>query len=163
MKISLLVAASENNCIGAGGTLPWHLPNDLKMFRNLTWGMPVIMGRNTYESLGKPLKGRVNIVVSSKNDYRAEGIELASGLDEAIAIAGKLGCKEVFVIGGGKVYAQLLPMADTIFLTRVHAEIEGDTFFPALEKDKWTLDTSLDFSADDKHAYAYSFQCWKRK
>jgi dihydrofolate reductase len=163
MIISLLVAASENNCIGIGGGLPWHLPNDLKMFRNLTWGMPVLMGRATYESLGKPLKGRINIVVSSRSDWQPEGVKVVGGLDEAIAAAKEYGCKEIFVIGGGKVYAQMLPMADKVYLTRVHAQVEGDTFFPELEKDHWILDANLDFSADDKHAYAYSFQCWKRK
>jgi dihydrofolate reductase len=163
MIISLLVAASENNCIGINGQLPWHLPNDLKMFRNLTWGMPVLMGRTTFESLGKPLKGRINIVVSSKTDWIPEGVRVVGGLDEANKAAKEFGCKELFVIGGGKVYAQMLPMADKIYLTRVHAQVEGDTFFPALDTEKWSLDANLDFFPDDKHAYAYSFQCWKRK
>jgi dihydrofolate reductase len=163
MIISLLVAASENNCIGKDGGLPWHLPNDLKLFRNLTWGMPVMMGRTTFESLGKPLKGRINIVLSNKKEWQPEGAFVVPGIDESIKMAQGFGCKELFVIGGGKVYAQMMTMADRIFLTRVHATVAGDTYFPEIDQEQWIQDANLDFSADEKHVYAYSFQRWKRK
>jgi dihydrofolate reductase len=163
MRISLLVAAAENNTIGKDGQLPWHLPNDLKMFKNLTWAMPVIMGRKTYESLGKPLKGRVNIVLTTRPEQGSPGIEYAASIDEALSKAASTGCKEVFVIGGGTIYEQFFSRADRIYLTRVHASVEGDTFFPVLDPALWEQDGHLDFLPDEKHAYAYSFQRWKRK
>lgn len=159
----MLVAASENNAIGKDGKLPWHLPNDLKMFKNLTWAMPVIMGRNTYESLGKPLKGRVNIVVSSRPSPDVPGLLYAVSIDEALDKAAATGCKEVFVIGGGQIYDQFMSRAHRIYLTRVHAHVEGDTFFPLIDPACWEQDGHLDFLPDEKHEYAYSFQRWKRK
>lgn len=163
MRISLLVAAAENNVIGRDGQLPWHLPNDLKMFKNLTWAMPVIMGRNTYESIGKPLKGRVNIVITTRPLAEASGLVAASSMEDALQKSAETGCHEVFVIGGGKVYEQFLSRADRIYLTRVHTEVDGDTRFPALDPAHWEQDGHLDFLPDEKHAYAYSFQRWKRK
>lgn len=159
----MLVAAAENNAIGKDGKLPWHLPNDLKMFKNLTWAMPVIMGRNTYDSLGKPLKGRVNIVITTRPLTAGQGVVLAGSPEEAMKRAEETGCSEVFIIGGGKVYEQFLPRTDRIYLTRVHTTVEGDTFFPVLDTAHWEQDGHLDFLPDEKHEYAYSFQRWKRK
>lgn len=162
MKISLVVAASENNVIGKDNRLLWHLPNDMKFFKNTTWGMPVIMGRKTFESLGKPLAGRTNIVMTRDKKWTAEDTIVCSGMDEALKAAAGTDAKEVFVIGGGDVYKQVLPQAGRVYLTRVHATFDGDAFFPELPAREWKLLSQLDFTADEKHAYAYSFQVWQR-
>ncbi len=162
MKISLVVAAAENNSIGKENQLLWHLPNDLKFFKNTTWGMPVIMGRKTYESVNKPLPGRFNIVITRQNNWNAEKVIVAAGLQDALRKAAETNCKEAFIIGGGEIYKQSMDIADKIYLTRVHAAIEGDTFFPDIDENKWQLDSAKDFKADEKHAFAYSFQTWVR-
>jgi dihydrofolate reductase len=166
MHISLVVAASTNNVIGKNNQLLWHLPNDLKFFKNTTWAMPVIMGRKTFESVNsQPLRGRINIVIS-RNPQEIildEHVKKAASLQEAIEIAGTTDAKEAFVVGGGQIYAEALPIAHKIYLTRVHSVIEGDVFFPAFEENEWKLVSNLNFSADEKHAYAYSFQVWERK
>lgn len=161
--LSLIVAAAQNNAIGKNNQLLWHLPNDLKFFKNTTWGMPVIMGRKTFESVNKPLPGRFNIVITRQPGWNAEGVIVASDLDDAICKARETNCKELFVIGGGEIYNQAYAMADKIYLTRVDATPDGDTFFPAMEESKWALTHSQDFTADDKHQYAYSFQTWVKK
>lgn len=161
--ISLIVAAAENNTIGKNNQLLWHLPNDLKFFKNTTWGMPVIMGRKTFESVNKPLPGRFNIVITRQHRWNAEGIIVATDLDDAIKKASESNCKEIFIIGGGEIYKQGFEIADKIYLTRVHANIDGDTFFPVINENKWRLTSSQDFTADEKHAFAYSFQTWERR
>lgn len=162
MTISLVVAASENNVIGKDNRLLWHLPNDMKFFKNTTWGMPVIMGRKTFESLGKPLAGRTNIVMTRDKDFTAKGATVCSNMEEAMKAAAETDAKEVFVIGGGEVYKQVLPHANRVYLTRVHTKLEGDAFFPELPATDWILLSQLDFTADAKHAFAYSFQVWQR-
>lgn len=161
--ISLIVAAAENNAIGKNNQLLWHLPNDLKFFKNTTWGMPVIMGRKTFESVNKPLPGRFNIVITRQADWKAEGVIVAADLNDALKKAAETNCKEAFIIGGGEIYKQVFEIADKIYLTRVHAIPEGDTFFPAIDESKWQLSSSQDFTADDKHKFAYSFQTWMKK
>jgi dihydrofolate reductase len=161
--LSLIVAAAQNNAIGKNNQLLWHLPNDLKFFKNTTWGMPVIMGRKTFESVNKPLPGRFNIVITRQPGWNAEGVIVASDLNDAISKARETNCKELFVIGGGEIYNQAYAMADKIYLTRVDATPDADTFFPAVEESKWALIQSQDFTADDKHQYAYSFQTWVKK
>jgi dihydrofolate reductase len=161
--ISLVVAASENNIIGKNNQLLWHLPNDMKFFKNITWGMPVVMGRKTFESMGKPLTGRTNIVVTRNDDFKADGVITANSLDEAMKAAAETDAKEAYVIGGGEIYKQSLPIATKIFLTRVHATLDGDARFPEFNASEWTLVSVLDFNADEKHAYAYSFEVWERK
>jgi len=163
MIISLIVAAAENNAIGKNNQLLWHLPNDLKFFKNTTWGMPVIMGRKTFESVNKPLPGRFNIVITRQPNWKAVGVVVASDLDDAIKKAAETNCKEVFVIGGGEIYQQAFSRAGKIYLTRVHAELDGDTFFPVLDEQHWQLVSMLDFTADEKHVYPYSFQTWAKK
>lgn len=163
MSIALIVAAAANQAIGKAGQLLWHLPKDLKFFKNTTWAMPVIMGRKTFESVNKPLPGRINIVITSNADWQAEGTQTASSLADALEQAKATHCKEIFVIGGGEIYRQALPMADTVYLTRVHAELEGDTFFPVLDENEWELTSNDDFETDEKHAYPFSIQVWKRK
>jgi len=163
MVISLVVAASENNVIGKNNKLLWTLPNDMKFFKNVTWAMPVIMGRKTFESLGKPLTGRTNIVITRQADWKKEGTIVVKSLDEAIKQAADTDAKEAFVIGGGEIYKEAIPIADRVYITRVHTTVEGDTSFPELEDKDWKLFSSMDFDADAKHAYAYTFQVWDRK
>lgn len=166
MIISLIVAAAENNAIGKNNKLLWHLPNDMKFFKNTTWGMPVIMGRKTYLSLsGEPLPGRYNIVVSRQQDHGIdrEDVWVVSSTEEALKKAEETDCKEVFIAGGGQIYDAYLPIADKIYITRVHAQLEGDAFFPAFDENEWEKTYQLDFAVDSKHAYAYAFQTWVRK
>jgi dihydrofolate reductase len=163
MKISLVVAAAENNAIGKNNQLLWHLPNDLKFFKNTTWGMPVIMGRKTFESVSKILPGRFNIVITTQADWSFEGVIMANSLQEAITKAEATGCNEAFIIGGGEIYKQSMDIATTIYLTRVHTTIEGDTFFPTIDESLWQLVDNKDFEKDAKHIFDYSFQKWERK
>lgn len=163
IKLSLVVAASENNVIGKDNKLLWHLPNDLKFFKNTTWGMPVIMGRKTYDSMGKPLIGRHNIVITRQTDWEAKEVTVVSSLEEAIEAVQQTDALEGYIIGGGQVYEQSIQLADKIYLTRVHTVVEGDTFFPHINEDQFKLVSSLNFEADDKHEFAYSFEIWERK
>ena len=163
ITISLIVAASSNNAIGKNNQLLWHLPNDLKFFKNTTWGMPVIMGRKTYEAVNKPLPGRFNIVITRQANWKAEGVMVAVDMDEALKKAAATNCKEIFIIGGGEIYHQAIELANKIYLTRVHAEPEGDTFFPVIDESIWQLVLNEDVPADEKHVYAYSFQTWEHK
>ena len=162
MTISLVVAASENNAIGKNNELLWNLPNDLKFFKNTTWGFPVIMGRKTYESVNKPLPGRTNIVVTTKADWHSDGATTVATIEEGIKKAAETNSKQIFIIGGGEIYKQSMNLADSIYITRVHATLDGDTFFPAIDANKWKLTSNEDFPVDDKHAYSYSFQVWEK-
>lgn len=163
MTISIIVAAALNHAIGKDNQLLWHLPNDMKFFKNTTWGLPVIMGRKTYESLGKPLNGRVNIVITRQKDWKAAGVVVVNDLADALFVAASTDCKEVFIIGGGEIYQQSFAKAQQIYLTSVQTTIEGDTYFPEINIDEWELVSNKDFAADAKHAFAYSFQLWNRK
>jgi dihydrofolate reductase len=163
MVLSQVVAAAENNAIGKNNQLLWTLPNDMKFFKNTTWGMPVIMGRKTYESLGKPLTGRTNIVITRQHDWQPEGIRVVHDIQEAMSAAAEADAKEAFIIGGGEIYKQTLPITNRVYLTRVYTSIDGDTYFPEMNKADWELLSQLDFTADAKHAYNYSFQVWQRR
>ena len=121
------------------------------------------MGRKTYESVDKPLPGRFNIVITRQADWKAEGVIVAADLQGALQKAKETNCNEIFVIGGGEIYKQSMEMADKIYITRVHAILDGDTFFPVIDETKWHLVTNQDFGVDEKHAFAYSFQTWERK
>ncbi len=161
-----MVAASSNNVIGKHNKLLWNLPNDMKYFKNVTWGMPVIMGRKTFESLhSRALTGRVNIIVTNHPDLKSASgkIDLARSIEQAAQKASDTDCKEVFVIGGGEIFKSFWDLANRIYMTRVAAELEGDTFFPPIDPNEWNLATSNPFPADDKHAYPYTFQLWDRK
>ena len=162
MTISHLVAASENNVIGKDNHLPWHLPNDFKYFKNKTWAMPIIMGRNTYESLDKPLPGRFNIVITTKEDWKRDDVIVAHSVDEAIAEGLETDCKEIFIIGGGEIFKQSIGIINKIYLTSVHTTVEGDTFYPEIDKTKWKLISEDLHSAEEKHAFAYTFQTWEK-
>lgn len=162
--ISIIVAASENNAIGREGELLWTLPNDMKFFKNTTWGLPAIMGRKTYESLGKLLPGRINIVITRQAGWHAEGAMVAKDLEEALLKAAETNCKEIFIIGGGEIYKQSMAFTDRIYLTRVHHSFkDADAFFPEIDENTWELKSNEDFDFDGKHAYAYSFQVWEKK
>jgi dihydrofolate reductase len=161
MTLSLVVAASSNNVIGSDGGLPWHLPDDLRHFKRLTTGKPVIMGRRTFESIGRPLPDRRNIVMTRQTDYAAHGCEVVSSVSEALELVH--GVDEVMIIGGGQVYRDFLPHADRIYLTRVRAEVEGDTHFPEIEQTNWQLLTSQHHAADERHAYAFDLMVFERR
>lgn len=164
MLISLIAAASTNNVIGKDNRLLWSLPNDMKFFKNTTWGMPVIMGRKTFEALaGEPLPGRFNFVITRNKDWNPGGKKatVVGSLGEAIEAARQTDCKEAFVIGGGQIYAASMALADRIYLTRVHTIVEGDTYFPVIDEKKWKMVSDQDFPSDERHAFAYSFQVWE--
>ena len=162
MIISLVVAAANNNAIGKDNKLLWHLPNDLRFFKNVTWGMPVIMGRKTFESFGKPLPGRKNIVITRQSKWKVEGAVTVKSLDDALFLVSQMDVKEAMVIGGGEIYRMAFEKAKRIYLTRVDAAPEGDTFFPALDHKEWKLVSQKDHPADEKHVFAYSFQIWEK-
>jgi dihydrofolate reductase len=162
MIISLVVAAATNNAIGKDGKLPWHLPNDMKHFKNITWGMPIVMGRKTFESLGKALPGRKNIVITRQSGWKAEGVIAVKNIEDALFVVKESDAKEAMVIGGGEIYKTIFPKARRIYMTRVHAEPEADTFFPSLKHEEWHLMSQQDHEADEKNAYNYSFQTWER-
>lgn len=160
MRVSLIVAAAANNVIGAGGGLPWHLPNDFKYFKRITMGKPIVMGRRTWDSIGRPLPGRQNIVISRSKDFLAEGATVVKSPGEALAAAGD--ADELMIIGGGQVYELFFDKADCIYLTRVETDVEGDTFFPEPDSANWRLVSSEPNSSDDRHAYDFEFRVYKR-
>jgi dihydrofolate reductase len=163
MIVSLLVAASENNVIGKDNQLPWHLPNDLKYFKNLTWGMPILMGRKTFDSIGKPLPGRKSIVITRNNDWQHAGVTVVHSIDEAIQQAIAFGVKEIFVIGGAEIFQSSLPSANRIYLTRIHHQFDGDVFFPEVSIKEWNLVSNRFCAADDKNPFNHTYQVWERR
>ena len=163
MIVSHIVAASTNNIIGKDFALLWTLPNDMKHFKNKTWALPVVMGRKTFYSLGNThLNGRLNIVITRQQDYTAEGIIVVPDIEAAIALCKEEDYNEIMIIGGGEIYKQTLPIANKVYLTRVHTTIEGDTSYPELPPKEWHLEFEENFNPDAKHAYGYSFQTWVR-
>jgi dihydrofolate reductase len=165
MKLSIIVAATENNAIGKDNQMLWNLPEDMKFFKNTTWGYPLIMGRKTFEALGnKPLAGRFNIVISRQKGYSTGNNEVqeTDSLIKAIALAEKTDAKEAFIGGGGQIYKESLLLCDTIYMTRVFVQLNGDAFFPEIPKDIFRLTSSRKLPADEKHAYAMDFQTWTK-
>jgi dihydrofolate reductase len=166
MMISLIVAAAENGVIGRGGTMPWHMPSDLKYFRSVTLGKPVIMGRKTFQSIGKPLPKRHNIVVSRSPDFVAEGADVVTSLDAAIAravqVATASGVDEIMIIGGGQIYAAALPRAGRVYLTCIQALLNGDATFPALDAKVWHATSRFALLADPKDDYPAEAQIFER-
>jgi dihydrofolate reductase len=156
MKVSMIVAASENNVIGKGNDLVWHMPSDFKYFKNKTKDHIIIMGRKTYESLGKPLPYRTNVVLSRNEDFDAEGTKHFKDLEAAISWAKDQNDDEIFIIGGANIYRQSMEKADRIYLTRIHGEFEGDAFFPEIGDD-WKLANEEKHSKDEKNPYDYTF------
>lgn len=166
MKLSLIAALAENGVIGRDNKLPWHLPNDLKYFRAVTIGKPVIMGRRTWESLGRPLPGRTNIVITRQPAYEATGARVVATLDEAIRLAESValidGQDECVVIGGAEIYALALPRCDRLYLTEVHATVDGDAYFPAFDRARWREHARERFAAEGPNPFDYSFVVYER-
>lgn len=158
---TIVVAMGQNNEIGFKNQLLWHLPKDLKHFKELTSGHPIIMGRKTYESIGKPLPNRTNIVVSRKNDWFEEGILIVGSLKEALKFAKKID-EDIFIIGGGNIYEQTLEYTDKLEVTLVKADLEADTFFPKIDPKIWKKTSEECFEKDEKNAYDFCFQTWER-
>jgi dihydrofolate reductase len=160
MRVSVIAAVSANNVIGVAGGLPWRLPEDLRRFKELTMGKPMLMGRLTYESIGKALPGRRSIILSRQIDFQAEGCEVVTTVDAAIAAAGDVA--ELMVIGGGNIYEQLLPESERIYLTRVHTHIEGDVFFPEIDPADWRSLNAENFPATTDRQYGFTFETLER-
>lgn len=161
--ISAIVAMSENHVIGVDNQLPWHLPSDLQHFKSLTTGHPILMGRKTYESIGRPLPNRTNIVITRDASFSAPGCVVVTSIGEAIAHAKAKNSPEIFIIGGAEVYKQLLPVIQRIYLTVVHDEFEGDAFFPDLDSRVWKQVKREAHEADDKNEFPFSFITLERK
>ncbi len=161
--LTLIVAAAENNAIGLNGHLPWRLPADLQWFKRHTLGHPVVMGRKSWDSLGRALPGRTNLVVSRQPGLALPGAHVFADVDSALAFARDLDGGEIFGLGGGEIYRLLLPQADRILLTRVHATVAGDAFFPELNPAEWREVSREEHAADKQHAYAFTFLDLRRK
>ncbi|WP_276496562.1 dihydrofolate reductase [Pontibacter litorisediminis] len=161
--IAIVVAAAENNVIGKDNDLIWYLPADLKHFKRLTMSHPMIMGRKTFEAIGKPLPGRTSIIITSQRDYKAEGCVVVHSLEEAIAKGSELDPEQVSIIGGANVYQQALPLTDKVYLTRVHHSFEGDVYFPELPEKEWQVVEQEHHEPDEKNKYSYTFLTLERK
>jgi len=160
-RVSLIVAMAQNGVIGRGNGLPWKLPEDLRRFKASTMGKPLLMGRKTYESIGRPLPGRLNIVLTRAADWSAPGVSVVHTVEEALSAAGDAG--ELMVIGGAEIYRLVMPFARRIYLTHVHAEVPGDTYFPAFDPTQW-VDVECDaHPADERNAFALTFVTLERR
>lgn len=163
MRLSIIAALAANNVIGRNNTLPWHQGTDLKRLKELTMGHHLIMGRRTWESIGRPLPGRVSVVITRDPDYSANGIIVVHSLEEGIRVAEAAGDPEPFIAGGAAVFEQALHRANRMYLTRIHADVEGDTFFPDFDDvTEWHLTDSEHFDADEKNDYPFSFLTYDR-
>ena len=163
MNISIIVAITENNIIGRDNGMPWHLPADLKYFRERTTGHHIVMGRKTFESIGggRPLPNRVSIIITKQKDYKAEGCLIAHSLEEAIEIAKDE--NELFIIGGKQIYEQSLALANKMYITRIHTSIDGDTSFPQYDENQWEMTSYTEREADEKNVYPLSFLVFDKK
>jgi dihydrofolate reductase len=159
--ITLVVAVADNGVIGRDNALPWHLPADLKHFKQVTMGKPIVMGRRTFESIGKPLPGRQNIVVTRDPNYQRDGVIVVHGVDAALDAAAE--APEIMVIGGAELFRLFLPRAGRIHLTRVHGEIAGDVRWPDLDPREWKVVAREPYEADDRHAYSMTFEVWEKR
>ncbi|OGY58807.1 MAG: dihydrofolate reductase [Candidatus Colwellbacteria bacterium RIFCSPHIGHO2_12_FULL_43_12] len=161
MIISIIAALDNNNLIGKKNGLPWYLPADLKHFKEKTLGKPVVMGKTTYESIGKLLPERTNIILSRDANFKVSGARVVKSVEEALEVA--KGFPEVMIIGGASIYKQFLPLAQKLYLTRVYNDFEGDIYFPEFNLDEWQETERLDYKAHDKNLYDYSFLTFSRK
>jgi dihydrofolate reductase len=159
-RLSLIVAMAKNRIIGADGRIPWHLPNELQLFKQVTMGHHIIMGRKTHESIGRMLPGRTTVIVTRQRDYAVPGAKIAHTLEAAIAQCA--GDSEVFVIGGGELYRAAMPLADRIYLTVVDAEPAGDTRMPEFDPAEWRVSDTKQFHRDERHAHDYRFEVHDR-
>lgn len=168
MRKALIVAMAQNRVIGRNNKLPWYLPGDLKYFKQATMGKPIIMGRKTWDSIGRPLPGRMNVVISRNPEWQAPaGTMAAKTLPEALTMAEAQaeldGGEEVMIIGGGQIYAEALPMVDRMYVTLVRADVDGDAFFPEVDWAEWEEMGREDFTASDNNPYDYSFVVYQRR
>ena len=166
MILSVIVAMAHNRVIGLNNQMPWHLPADLAWFKKNTLNKPVIMGRKTFESIGRPLPNRHNIVISRQiepSDNKISNVSWVKSIDEAISLAQKQQPDEVFIIGGGNIYQQVLPLIDRLYLTHIDAELQGDTYFPDYLPEQWQVIYQEDHQADEKNSYPYQFKILQRK
>ncbi len=154
-RLSLIAAMDNNRLIGSDNSLPWHLPADLAFFKHTTMGKPILMGRKTFESIGKPLPGRHNIVITRNPDFSAEGCSIANGIEAAIALC--RGDDEVMLIGGASLYRQAIEQALQLYITRIHHEFKGDTWFPEFDLREWKEESREEYAADNRNLYACSF------
>jgi dihydrofolate reductase len=166
MKIVLIAAFAQNRVVGIENRLPWHLPEDLKYFKRTTSGKAIIMGRKTYDSIGRPLPNRTNIVITRNPDFTAPGIKVVASLEAAIELAKEVNyindVDEVMIIGGASIYESALPIADRLYLTHVHAEVEGDAYFPEVNFQQWSETSREDYKASEKNPYDYSFVVYEK-
>ncbi len=159
--LTLVVAVADNGVIGRENGLPWHLPEDLKRFKRVTLGKPVVMGRKTFESIGRPLPGRQNIVVTRDPSYRREGVTVVNDVDAALLAAGD--AAEVMIIGGAELFRAFLPRAGRVHLTRVHGNVAGDVHWPPLDEGRWQRVQRESHPADERHAYPMTFEVWEKR
>ena len=161
MNVSIIAAMDRNGVIGANGNLPWHISADLKYFKKITMGKPIVMGRKTHESIGRPLPGRENIILTRDRDYKTEGCIVLNSLEEILKHCNDV--DEIMITGGAEIYQLALDRVSKIYLTEVHTEIEGDTFFPDFDRDRWEEISREDYKADEQNDFDYSFVVLKRK
>ena len=160
-KLSLICAMDQNRLIGKDNTLPWHLPADLAFFKRTTIGKPILMGRKTFQSIGRPLPGRQNIIITRDKSFNAEGCDVVNTIDQALKLCVQQ--EDIMLIGGASLYEQTITQADYLYVTEIHHQFEGDTWFPALHSEDWLIDLQEDFKADEKNNYAYSFIKYSRE
>jgi Dihydrofolate reductase len=161
MKISLIVAMAANRVIGRDGQMPWHLSADLQRFKKITLGSPILMGRKTFEAIGRPLPGRANLIISQNPDFRAAGCQVFSDIDSALQAVAD--CKELFVIGGSTLYEAMLPIADCLYLTLIEQPFVGDTYFPLFDETQWREIDSEQVLDDPQVNFSYRFSTLERR
>ena len=167
VELAIIVAAADNGVIGCNGALPWHLPEDLRYFKRVTLGKPIVMGRKTFESIGRPLPGRTNIVITRNADYRAEGVRVVTSLDEALQLAEDVAAvdavDELMVIGGAQIYTEALLRADRLYYTAVHCSVDGDAFLPEIDWTLWRETSREAHRAVTPDAFDYTFLTYERR
>ncbi|MDF1510373.1 dihydrofolate reductase [Robertmurraya sp. DFI.2.37] len=161
--ISFIVAMDDNRVIGKNNQLPWHLPEDLKFFKRTTMGHPIIMGRKTFISIGRPLPGRENIILTRNVDFQSEGCTIFHNVETLLSFCQQKPEQEFFVIGGAEIFKELLPKADRLYITEIHASFEGDTYFPKIAMDEWQLNAKEKGQKDEQNPYEYDFVIYDRK
>ena len=166
LPLAVIVAAAENGVIGRNNALPWHLPEDLRYFKRVTMGKPIVMGRKTFESIGRPLPGRSNIVITRNPDFRPPGVKVVASLEEALSLATEIalidGAAELVVIGGAEIYREAIPRAERLYLTEVHARVEGDARLPTIDWGQWREVGRERHAASGANPYDYSFVVYER-
>lgn len=163
MNISCIVAVAKNNVIGKDNGIPWYLPKDLQYFKKMTMGRHILMGRANYESIGKPLPKRTNVIITRDPYYIVSNCLIAHSIEEALGIAYDNGEEDAFIIGGGNIYEQTKDLWDTLYITEIDLEVEGDTFFPEIDYDLWNLVSEEAHEPDEKNEHAYTFKVYQRK